>query len=124
MRSYIGIRVLWLNEVARLPIKLVARELAETVGLKRTALVGGVKETRRVQEWILGSHQPQRPEALRTALQAARIIADSEGPSVAQAWFTGCNPYFEFRAPAIVIRDGNTETFADVVRAAYEFAQR
>ena len=64
------------------------------------------------------------PEALRTALQAARLITDADDASVAQAWFTGCNQHFDFRAPLVVIQDDDTETFTKIVRAAFEFARR
>ena len=113
-----------LDEVARMPIRDVAKELAALLGLKRTAAIGSVNETRRVREWISGERQPQRPEALRTALQAARLITDADDASVAQAWFTGCNQHFDFRAPLVVIQDDDTETFTKIVRAAFEFARR
>jgi len=113
-----------LDEVARLKIDTVATELAEILGLKRTAAVGGVKDTRRVHEWIRGERQPQRPEALRTALQAARLIVDADDASVARAWFTGCNQFFDFAAPITVLQSDDPETFAKVVRAAFEFAHR
>ncbi len=113
-----------LDEVARLRIDAVAAELVEILGLKRTAAVGGVKDTRRVQEWVRGDRQPQRPEALRTALQAARLIVDADDPSVAKAWFTGCNQFFDFAAPIVMLQNDDQETFAKVVRAAFEFAQR
>jgi len=113
-----------LDEVARMPIGDVAKELVVLLGLKRTAAIGSVKETRRVHEWISGERQPQRPEALRTALQAARLITDADDASVARAWFTGCNQHFAFRAPLVVIQEDSTETFTRIVRAAFEFARR
>ena len=113
-----------LDEVARIPIRDVAKELVDLLGLKRTAAVGSVQETRRVKEWISGERQPPRPEALRTALQAARLISHADDASVAQAWFTGCNQHFAFRAPLVVIQDDDTETFTKIVRAAFEFAHR
>ncbi len=76
--------------------------------------------------WSIGHcYSCERAEALRTALQAARILNDVDGPAVATAWFTGCNQHFDFEAPIIVLRD-NTDPaiYARVVRAAFEFAHR
>jgi hypothetical protein len=114
-----------LDEVARLPIAAVVDNLVEIVGLKRTALIGNVKDTRLVQNWVRGEREPLRAEALRTGLQAARIVADSEGPQIAQAWFTGCNQHLEAMAPALALRDVNTpEVFTAVVRAAFAFVHQ
>jgi hypothetical protein len=114
-----------LEEVARMSTAAVAADLVSIIGLKRTAVVGDVKDTRLVQRWIHEGQIPQRAEALRTALQAARILNDVDGPAVATAWFTGCNQHFDFEAPIIVLRD-NTDPaiYAKVVRAAFEFAHR
>ena len=114
-----------LEEVARMPIGAVAADLVKIIGLKRTAVVGDVKDTRLVQRWINDGIVPKRAEALRTALQAARILHDVDGPNVATAWFTGCNQHFNFEAPMIVLRDSTSaEVYAKVVRAAFEFVHR
>ena len=76
-----------LEEVARMSTAAVAADLVSIIGLKRTAVVGDVKDTRLVQRWIHEGQIPQRAEALRTALQAARILNDVDGPAVATAWF-------------------------------------
>src|SRR6266700_8002604 len=101
-----------LDEVARLTIDVVARELVEILGLKRTAAIGNVKDTRRVQEWISRDRQPQHHEALRTALQAARLIADTDGPLVAKAWFTGCNQHLNLAPPILALQSDDPETFS------------
>jgi hypothetical protein len=114
-----------LDEVARLSIAAVTEDLVRILGLKRTAVIGAVKDTRIVQQWIRAERTPQRSEALRTALQAARLLADSDGQDVAQAWFTGCNPHLKFESPILALREGNDpEVFSEVVRAAFEFVQR
>jgi len=113
-----------LDEVARLSSSAVARELVDLLGLKRVAVIGNVTETRRVREWIEGSREPQRPEALRTALQAARLISDADDAAVARAWFTGCNQHLEFESPMLVLKAGEPTTFSRVVKAAFEFAYR
>lgn len=106
-------------------IAAVAADLVAIIGLKRTAVIGDVKDTRLVQRWINDGQIPQRAEALRTALQVARILNDIDGPSVAAAWFTGCNQHFNFEAPIIVLRDNtDPEVYAKVVRSAFEFVHR
>jgi hypothetical protein len=113
-----------LDEVARLPIRSVAEELVSMLGAKRVAVIGDVKETRRVREWVSGVHEPQRPEALRTALQAARLIADADDAAVARAWFSGCNQHLNFEAPMVLLQRGDPATYTRVVMAAFEFAHR
>jgi hypothetical protein len=114
-----------LEEVARMPISAVAADLVAIIGLKRTAVVGDVKDTRLVQRWIKDGQVPQRAEALRTALQVARILNDVDGASVAAAWFTGCNQHFNFEAPIVVLRDSTDPAiYAKIVRAAFEFVHR
>jgi hypothetical protein len=110
------------DRISRLTVPEVVQELAQILGLRRTALIGGVKETRRVHEWIKGEREPHRQDALRAALQSACVIATADGPSVAKAWFTGSNPPFGHNAPILVMRDGAIEDYYKVVRAAYAFA--
>lgn len=111
-----------LDEVARLSIAEVTGELVLLLGLKRTAAIGGLKDTRQVREWIQGK-TPHRQEALRTALQAARLISDADDPAVARAWFTGCNQHLGFEAPLTVLQRNDPTTFATIVRAAFAFAR-
>jgi len=51
-----------------LPIQEVVRELVDLLGATTVAVIGGVNETRAVQEWLT-SRAPQRPNVLRCALQ-------------------------------------------------------
>jgi hypothetical protein len=94
-----------LNAVFKLSTREVAAELAERLGLKLTALIGGVTETRRVTEWAEGSREPRREEALRAALQATRAIAERYDDAAARAWFMSTNAGFGMRAPVVVMRE-------------------
>jgi hypothetical protein len=82
----------------------VAGELARRLGLKLTAAIGGVGETRRVRDWIAGARAAQRPEVLMAALQAARAIAERYDDTAARAWFQSTNPGLEMRSPVVYLR--------------------
>ena len=58
-------------------IESVVEELVDLLGLTMVAAIGGVGETRAVQQWIAG-REPQRPNVLRFALQLALMIATEE----------------------------------------------
>ena len=113
-----------LDEVARLTASAVVVELVDLLGFKRVSVIGNVKETRAIREWIDGSRVPQRPEALRTALQAARLISDADDAAVARAWFTGCNQHLDFESPIVILGRGESKLYSRVVKAAFEFAYR
>jgi hypothetical protein len=113
------------DEVARLSQAEVVADLVGILGPKCVAAIGDVKETRLVQRWIENMAKPQREQALRTALQAARLLHDLVGSDVARAWFIGCNQHFEMQSPISVLRAANaSERFTEVLRAAFEFAYR
>ncbi len=114
-----------IDEVARLSPAEVVSDLVRILGPKRVAAIGDVKETRLVQRWIEDKAKPQREEALRTALQAARVLHDLVGSDVARAWFVGCNQHFEMQSPISVLRGASeSEQYTQVLRAAFEFAYR
>jgi hypothetical protein len=106
------------------PIAETIRELADIIGIKRTALLSGANKTGTVQAWIAGAGEPEKPFALRTALQAAKVIAASDGPAVARAWFSGSNQHFEARAPMVVLRECDPHQASRIVKAALEFVTR
>lgn len=107
-----------------IPLEQVVRELVELLGPPVVALLGGVSETRAVQQWMSG-RQPQRPQALRFALQLATMIASREQGAIAQAWFQGCNPHLQDAIPALVLRNSPlAEVQEKLVAAARAFAGR
>jgi hypothetical protein len=111
------------RDVARLESAAVVAELAEILGARLVAYIGGVSHTKFVRTWREGTAAPRRLDALRGALQATRFLLASESPIVAQAWFTGANTHLELEAPAAVLRDATRpDEITKVVRAAKAFA--
>ena len=105
-----------------LPIRRVVEQLVDILDLTTVAVIGGVTETRAVQQWTAG-REPQRPHVLRFALQIAMMIGS--GPEVAQAWFHGNNPRLGDRSPMLVLRNKPLpEAQSAVLAAARAFADR
>lgn len=102
----------------------VVRALVDLLGLTTVAVLGGVKETRAVNQWMAG-REPQRPDVLRFALQLAFMLSTLKGKSVARAWFQGTNPRLEGRSPAILLHNRPTdEVKQQILSAAEQFAAR
>jgi hypothetical protein len=111
------------RDVARLESADVVAELAEILGARLVAYIGGVSHTKFVRTWREGTAAPRRLDALRAALQATRFLVATETPQVAQAWFTGANTHLGLEAPAAVLRDATRpDQITKVVRAAKAFA--
>src|ERR1700751_5555641 len=86
------------RDVVSLPFPKLVRGLAGMIGKKLTAYVGSVKDVRAVDRWIHGGEPYKGGESrLRLAYHVARMISDSDGNRVAQAWLTGVNPELEDR---------------------------
>ena len=85
-----------------------------------------MKETRAVRQGAEGARGVQGPSdepRLRLAYQAATLIAERDGPQVAQAWFQGLNPQLQDRSPARLIREGDLDEVGPaVLNAARAFA--
>jgi hypothetical protein len=98
----------------------VVSALREVVGRGLVAYLGGVKETRAVNQWAAGDREPgaKVKARLRLALQIALMVADADGPRVAQAWFQGLNPQLDDRSPARVLRVGDLERDGQAVLGA------
>jgi hypothetical protein len=90
--------------VVGLPVREVVRELTQLLGATTVAAIGGVKETRAVQQWMV-DRDPQRPHVLRFALQIALMLASQGDREFAQAWFHAANPRLEDRIPMLLLRD-------------------
>ncbi|GAC1595000.1 MAG: hypothetical protein NVS3B28_26080 [Candidatus Velthaea sp.] len=107
-----------------LPIRTVVRELCDMLGATTVAIIGGVTETRAVQQWM-ADREPQRPHVLRFALQIAMMIAPPEKREIAQAWFHGSNPRLDDAAPMFLLRDVPMSTIQGrLLAAARAFALR
>ncbi len=113
------------NEAMSLTINRVVESLVELLGAPTVAALGGVQETRAVQQWISGTRQPQRPNVLRFALQMALMIATVGSRELAQAWFHGSNPQLNDVTPLAVLRDQPLESVQlSLMVAARSFASR
>jgi len=110
------------NQAISLPINEVVRQLVDLLGATNVAVIGGVGETRAVEQWILG-RKPQRSHQLRFALQIATMIAASSERELARAWFHGSNPYLDDAIPLLLLRDAPLpEIQAKLMAAARAFA--
>jgi hypothetical protein len=107
------------NSVRRMQPDEVVHELVALLGARLTAVIGDVSDTRHVRAWENKEQTPQRFDALKAALQAARVISDAEGRDAARGWFAGCNAHFEFRSPADVLLENTPESRTAVVAAAH-----
>jgi hypothetical protein len=98
----------------------VVTALREILGLKLSAYLGSVKETRAVNEWADGLREPSDAvqRRLRLALQVAGAIAEADGPEIARAWFQGLNPQLNDRSPARLLREGDIDEVGPEVIAA------
>lgn len=108
-----------------LPIGEVVAELVAILGATTVAVIGGVTETRAVQQWMIG-REPQRQHVLRFALQIARMLAAEDGShEMLRAWFQGCNPRLDDAIPALLLRSEPLEKVqGPLVKAARSFAAR
>jgi hypothetical protein len=114
------------DEPYRLPIRNVVRELVDLLGRKTVAYFAGLNSVREVASWLSDDGSVPRDDreaVLRSALQAARYIADLESPDSAAAWFVGTNSRFDFESPASILRERGTSGRTDVVRAARAFVE-
>lgn len=94
------------------PFSEIAAELAEILGKKLTAYIGGVKDTRVVERWIHGEvEQPYRDadRRIRLAYQIAKTLSEHDSARVVQAWFIGLNPELQDRTPIRLLREEDIE---------------
>lgn len=113
------------NEAMSLAMDEVVRQLADLLGATTVAEIGGVKETRAVQQWLSGAREPQRPHVLRFALQLALMISNLGSRELARAWFHGANPGLDDQVPIVLLRDHPLEDVqVRLMAAARSFAAR
>ena len=102
----------------------VVRELVDVLGATNVAVIGGVNETRAVQQWMT-SRVPQRLDELRFALQLVMMIADKADAQTARAWFQGSNPHLDDKVPALMLREQPlSQIQRPLMEAARAFALR
>lgn len=110
------------QEVIRASTQEVVKKLVDLLGARLVAYIGGVGETRAVREWM-ADREPRGDTAarLREALTIALMLESREKPATIQAWFMGLNPQLDDRAPARLLRDGDTDAQSAVLGAARAF---
>jgi hypothetical protein len=107
-----------------IPIEDVIRELVALLGATTVAVIGGVKETRAVTQWLTG-RAPQRPHVLRFALQLATMISNHADREIAKAWFHGSNPHLGDAIPMLMLRDDKlSDIQGPMLTAVRSFAAR
>jgi len=110
------------SQAISLPINEVVKQLVDLLGATNVAVIGGVGETRAVDQWILG-RKPQRSHVLRFALQIGTMIAARTERELARAWFHGSNPYLDDAIPLLLLRDAPLpEVQVKLMTAARAFA--
>ncbi len=89
----------------------IVEELAQILGKKLTAYVGGVKDTRVVERWTRGGVEPYRDadRRIRLTYQIAKTLSGHESNSVVQAWFIGLNPELQDRTPIRLLKEEDIE---------------
>ena len=107
-----------------LPIEEVVKELCDLLGATNVAVIGGVTETRAVQQWTEG-REPQRSHVLRFALQIGTMIAAAADRDMARAWFHGSNPHLDDAVPIMMLHNlPLPDIQAKLMAAARIFASR
>jgi hypothetical protein len=98
----------------------VVGALRELLGPRLVAYLGSVRETRAVHQWADGARAPSEgvQQRLRVALQVASMVAEVEGPRIAQAWLQGLNPQLDDRSPARLLREGELQEIGPAVIGA------
>lgn len=110
--------------VLGLTIHQVVRELVKMLDATTVAVIGGVKESRAVQQWMV-DREPQRPHVLRFALQLAAMLSDAADREFIKAWFHSPNPRLGDRIPMFMLRDMPLEeSQSSMLQAARAFAAR
>ncbi|HYL27696.1 MAG TPA: hypothetical protein VEW74_07660 [Candidatus Nitrosotalea sp.] len=108
-----------------LDIRSAVENLADLLGATDVAAIGGVQETRAVQQWIDGTRAPQRPHVLRFALQLCLMISTVATRELVRAWFHGSNPGLNDATPLTLLRDRPLEEAqGPLMAAARSFAAR
>ncbi len=107
------------REALRLSFPAVTAKLAEIIGRKLTAYIGGVKDVRAVDRWIAGGEIYGDAEArLRFAFQLVRTLSEQDSTAVVQAWLTGVNPELGDRVPLRLLRENDIDSVAPAILSA------
>ena len=114
------------DRAVRLPFARMIQELSDLIGLKQVAYIARVRETRTVREWAEGVRvkRGDTEPRLRMAFRIAQLLAEHDGPSVAQSWLQGLNPELGDRSPARLLREEDlNEVGPRILAAAHGFVE-
>jgi hypothetical protein len=93
------------------PTSFIVRRLVDILGARLCAVIGGVKQTSAVREWIDGKEPTiATVRTLRFALRVAESIERRYGSAIAQSWFQGANRTLGDESPALLIKSTSRET--------------
>lgn len=105
------------------PFSEVTKELQELLSRRLTAVMAGVKDGKTIARWAAGETPDIRggedkERRLRTAYQILHfLLATSDTPLVAKAWFMGLNPQLGDVSPAEAIREDRLKEAIEAARA-------
>jgi hypothetical protein len=109
---------------SRARIPEIAAYLRDQLGQRTTAFMVGAADAKQVAAYARGANLSEiRQRRLREGYKVVRLIETAYGTETAKAWLFGTNVRLDDRAPIEVLGAAkSTEDFADVVRAARQFA--
>ncbi len=97
----------------------IVTRLADSIGRKLVAYVGGVKDVRAVERWMTGGRPyGEVGPRIRLTFQVVRTLLEHDSPEVVQAWLMGVNPELGDRVPLRLLREGDMAVVAPEVLAA------
>lgn len=108
------------SQATRQEMPDVVDYLADVLGRRLVAYIGGVGNTRTVVRWAQGesSVRGEDTEAnLREAYEVVFLISRMDSPGVAKAWFAGLNPQLGDKSPSEALREGSRRDVKAAARA-------
>ncbi len=98
----------------------VLARLVGVIGRKLTAYVGGVRDVREIDRWLVGEAIDEDQESrLRLTFRVVNILLEKDTPEIVQSWLIGFNPELGDRVPLRLLRDEPVDGIAaDLLAAA------
>jgi len=111
------------SEPLLLPSSELVGRVADVLGRKLTAYIGGAKDVRAVDRWITGgSLYGDARERFQLAFQIMQMLRSYDSDKVIQGWMTGMNPELDDRVPLRLVREGDLKKVSpEILRAARKF---
>jgi hypothetical protein len=108
----------------RISIQEIAAALRDRLGQRITAYLVGAADPKQIATYARGGNVSDvRSRRLREGFKVVRMIETTYDTDTAKAWLFGTNVRLDDQAPIEVIAGATkTEQFADVRRAARQFA--